>query len=121
MALARFLSNFSAGPVRNFRSGNTGVSALLCIADFGVAQPDTAARQRATEFQSRHNLSGSQFMMLSDVLSSDLITAKKLSGSRYYDYEQHFDYKLRRGNFARSKTPTGKSRFVSNPSKIYLK
>ena len=60
-------------------------------------------------------------MMLADVLSSDLVTAKKLSGSRYFDYEQHFDYKLRRGNFARSKTSTGKSRFFSNPQKFIWK
>jgi len=106
MALARFLTNFSSGPVRNFRSGNTGVSSLLCIADFAGAQPDAGARARANEFITRHNLSGSQFMMLADVLSSDLTTAKKLAGSRYFDYEQHFDYKLRRGNFSRSKTPT---------------
>jgi len=41
-------------------------------------------------------------MNLSDVLSTDVNYSRSLAGSRFFDYEQHVDYKLRSGNFIRA-------------------
>lgn len=41
---------------------------------------------------------------MADVLSTNLATAERMSGCKFPNYEQHIDYKLRKGNFTRFRT-----------------
>jgi len=92
MSMSRFW-NFVLPPARIFNSGSRAVSELV-----NLNKPETSS---TLSFQERHNLSSDQFALLSDVLSSDLKRARALAGSRYYDYAEHIDYKLRSASLPR--------------------
>lgn len=97
MALARFW-NYVLPVPRTFNSGSFAVQELVNL------RSSSQNADAISHFKQTHNLSNTQFHHLSDVLSSDLQGARHFAGSRFHDYEQQVDYKLRTANLPRSGT-----------------